>query len=211
MEQFTNCYLPDMPSSRRETGEGDAFDVVFVCTGNRVRSPLAEALLARMKIDRVRVSSFGTQNVGSQPALPDAIAVGAALGVDLTAHRTRVLDPTAMARADLVIGFEAFHVSSAVVDGRAARERTFMIRELDALLDPAPRVEVNDGVARARSIVELAQSRRIDRPRGSTVLPVADPLGQSREVYQQIAGEIDTLVRRLAATLFAVPAVRHVV
>ena len=67
------------------------FHVVFVCTGNRARSPLAEVFL-RAKVDSgaVRVESYGTLELGPAPATPEAIAAAS--------HSASTFVPTALAR-----------------------------------------------------------------------------------------------------------------
>ena len=55
-------------------GSSDEFDVVVICSGNRFRSPIAEAILRR-EIEGlpVRVRSFGTMDLPSGHALSEAI------------------------------------------------------------------------------------------------------------------------------------------
>jgi protein-tyrosine phosphatase len=178
--------------------DADRFEIVFVCTGNRARSALAEALLRRrLPADGFSVRSVGTLDLGDDvPALAEAIEAAALLGEDLGRHRARTLRHADLQDADLVIGFEPAHVSAAVVDGGAARERTFSIIELADLLDetsssagsPSP----GDAVARAAA-----------RRRGTflTAPALADPLGSSQEVFNRTATEIDGLVARIARSL----------
>ena len=80
--------------------------LLFVCTGNTCRSPLAEALTrleAENRNVNVAVSSAGTFAADRAPASPRAVAAAALLGADLAAHRSRPLDPDILAGADLVI------------------------------------------------------------------------------------------------------------
>ena len=176
------------------------FSVVFVCTGNRARSALAEALLrAKVDADTVRVESYGTLDLGPEPATLEAIAVASKLGIDIRGHRARSLPGHRLDAADLVVGFELFHVATAVVEAGASWERAFLIRELAGLLAEAVPAT---GLAEPdpRATVAAAHARRSARPRSSLSIP--DPFGKSRKVYAEIAGTIDSLTTTLATTLF---------
>lgn len=179
----------------------DAFEVVFVCTGNRARSVLAEALFRRHSVGvRAVVSSVGTLDVGPLPALPHAVEAGRRLGVDLTRHRARALRHTDLSSADLVLGFEPSHVLTAVVDGDAGPARAFLLGELVMLLDDG--APGNDPIARARRVVGDADSRRV-RYRPDRAAPIVrDPLGKPAKTMLRTATEIDLLVRRLVLGLF---------
>jgi len=76
--------------------------VLFVCTGNSVRSPIAEALLRHRTAGRVRVASAGTR---PRSALhPDAVRVlQDEYDIDVGDRRPRHLDTVARHRFDHVI------------------------------------------------------------------------------------------------------------
>ena len=175
------------------------FDIVFVCTGNRARSPLAEALCLRYTagVD-LRVRSAGTLGVRGLPPLADAIRAGRALGVDIASHRTRSLDDVELRSVDLVLGFEPFHVQAAVAAGVSA-DRAFLLGELVALLGRCE--QGGDVVARARESVARAHARRA-RALAAATATIADPLGRSAGVMKATAREIDDLVHSLAVALF---------
>src|SRR5439155_11029532 len=109
--------------------------VAFVCTGNRFRSPLAAALLAQ-KADGLplRIVSLGTLDLGSEPALPEAVAIAEELGLDLSGHASRNLASVDLEPFDLVLGFERKHVVASVVEAGANIERTFTLPVLVATL-----------------------------------------------------------------------------
>lgn len=184
----------------------DAFHVVFVCTGNRARSPLAEALFRERTIGlHADVASFGTLELGPAPALVTAIEAARSLGVDISRHRARSLSETDLSAADLVLGFEPAHVSAAVIEGRAPAERTFLLGEFVLLLDGERREE--DPYLRARATVVTADSRRV-RPRASRdAVVIEDPMGRSQKAMRRTAEDIEDLVNRVASGLFGIEVV----
>jgi protein-tyrosine-phosphatase len=178
--------------------------VAFVCTGNRFRSPLAAALLAR-EADGLplRIVSLGTLDIGSRPALPEAVAIADELGLDLSGHASRNLTRAELEPFDLVLGFEREHVMASVVDAGARRERTFTLPELVRLLRrlPDPPLET-DPIERA--LVRIGEAHAA-RPQGFRHIPeLGDPLGKALRVQRQTAAELSDLVSELAVGLFAV-------
>jgi low molecular weight protein-tyrosine phosphatase len=179
---------------------GRGVEIVFVCTGNRARSPLAEALLrGRVSDQPVRVGSRGTGDVGTVPVLREMASAAARLGVDLTAHRATPLAPMELRDTDLVVGFEPFHVAAAVVDGGAPRKRVFTLPELVELLSPLdnPPADLRERLALH---VADADSRRASTHWSAASVP--DPLGAPQRVFDETATSIAGLVTRLADVLF---------
>ena len=78
--------------------------VLFVCTRNAVRSPMAEALLSRRRGHSARVGSAGIVGDAIDPM---AAAVMQELGVDLSAHRSRSLSELSLGDYDLVISLSS--------------------------------------------------------------------------------------------------------
>jgi protein-tyrosine phosphatase len=175
----------------------DAFEVVFLCTGNRARSPLAAALLRQHVTNpNVHIRSAGTIPTSGVPALEPAIRLGRKYGVDLSAHRSHALERNELASADLVIGFEPAHVAAAIVDGGSAVERTFTLIELtDLLATPAKEV------AKARAMVREVHTRR--SPNLLTTPAIPDPFGKSDDKVQAIFDVVDARTAALAARLFS--------
>lgn len=76
--------------------------VLFVCTGNSARSPMAEALLRHHSSGRLNVTSAGTRP--KSHLHPDAVRVlGEQFGLDVAGQRPRHLDTLAGRRFDHVI------------------------------------------------------------------------------------------------------------
>jgi len=182
----------------------DVFRVVFVCTGNRFRSPLAAAVLSQaadgVPID---VSSAGTLDLSRAKALPEAQGAAERFGVDLTEHRSRSVAEAPLHDADLVIGFERMHVATAVVDGGAPRDRTFTLPELADLLAGIESSPSSTPVARARDTVRRAAAARPrDDPKLLSIAELADPLRRSADEQREIAERVRELTLQVHRSLF---------
>ena len=176
------------------------FSAVFVCTGNRFRSPLAAALLGRIAQGLpVVTASYGTLDVEGLPALPEVVALAAEADIDLSSHRARPLASATLSDVDLLIGFEEAHVRAAVVDARAPRERSFTLRHLLRLVHEFPQPEHPDAHAVLTSANELRTSVR-----SNLSDDIRDPLGAPEKVQRQIATEIRAATLELGAVLFGV-------
>ena len=96
-----------------ERGPGP-FNILFVCTGNTCRSPMAMAL-ARAELERrgwrqVAVRSAGVAAAAGQPAADFALEVLAEKGLDLGSHRTTPLTPELVEWADLIAVMGPGHI-----------------------------------------------------------------------------------------------------
>ncbi len=80
--------------------------VLFVCTANICRSPMAEGLL-RARLPQVEARSAGVAAAAGQPATPEAITAAAELGADVSAHRSRPADRDLVQAASLVLTMTA--------------------------------------------------------------------------------------------------------
>lgn len=178
-----------------------SFDVVFVCTGNRARSPTAEAVLSyalRDVVAEVNVRSVGILDLGRVSALPAAVRAAAQAGIDLTRHRAQSLRFGELASADLVVGFEPGHISVAVVDGGAALAKTFSLVELGLLLEAEPRGQAH--LMSPDSIVQRAHERR-----GTSFLnapQIEDPEGATDAVFVRTLASIRRHVSTVADVIF---------
>ncbi|HKY97391.1 MAG TPA: low molecular weight protein arginine phosphatase [Gemmatimonadaceae bacterium] len=89
--------------------------ILFVCSGNTCRSPLAEAiarkLIAAAGRTDLEVSSAGTSAWDGSPASDGALLVGMERGLDLSEHRSRLLTPEIIQGADLVLAMSPSHLS----------------------------------------------------------------------------------------------------
>jgi protein-tyrosine-phosphatase len=95
--------------------------LLFVCTGNICRSPMAEAI-ARRLLDAagredVVASSAGTAAWDGAPASEGAYLIALEHGLDLSAHRARQITTDLVESADLILGMSPHHVERAIALG----------------------------------------------------------------------------------------------
>ena len=151
------------------------FNLLFVCSGNTCRSPLARVIAERMLQVRgwshVRVESAGTSAIPGAPASAQALAVAEEHGMDLSPHRSRPLSRELLAWADLVLAMSPAHVARV------------------ASLDGGDRV--------------LLVTAFLEGPEAG--LPVQDPFGgdldEYRLTYAQLATALDAVMERLERIL----------
>ncbi|MER6737842.1 low molecular weight phosphatase family protein [Streptomyces puniciscabiei] len=172
-----------------------AFEVLFICTGNRHRSPVAERLLAAaLPEHRFRVGSAGTD---ARPARLDAVTRGiiAELGGSTADFTSRRLESAHVERADLVLGLERCHREAAVRLFPVALRRCFTLREFVRLTDGTragtPHEVVRTAASRRGEVVPAPEERD----------GIADPVGAPPDVHRARALEVREAVLALAGVL----------
>lgn len=99
--------------------------VLFVCTGNTCRSPMAEGIASRMADERalrdLTFASAGTSAWEGAPASDGALLVAMERGIDLNLHRAQVLTRELVEGADLILVMSPHHRERAVVLGGEGR------------------------------------------------------------------------------------------
>jgi protein-tyrosine-phosphatase len=169
--------LPHPPRATDDEG-GESFHLLFVCTGNTCRSPLAE-VLARRALDlrgwsHVEVRSAGVAAFPDVPASEGSLQVAHEEGLDLTGHQATPLTPSLIEWADLILTMSPGHL---------------------------PPIQAAGAGDRATVITDFARREgegEADVPWGSGV---ADPVGGSLSRYRSTYRELEELVDRVMARL----------
>ncbi len=94
---------PSLPGEGRLPGA-----VLFSCTNNSIRSPMAEGLLKYLLGHRVFVDSVG---IRAEPVDPFAVQVMDEIGIDISRHRAKTFDDLEDSSYDLIVSLspEAQH------------------------------------------------------------------------------------------------------
>ncbi len=151
------------------------FTVLFVCTGNSCRSPMAEGIFRkelpeayRKKID---VFSAGTGAFDGSPPARFAIEVCAENNIDISAHRSQALREHHLRRADIVFVMEKEHLKFIHEIFPRFQENVFLLKHFDR--DKKKRVHSD----------------------------IADPIGRSKDFYRKIFAELQGEIRRIMPRL----------
>lgn len=135
--------------------------LLFVCTGNTCRSPLAEGIAKRLIADRrltdLEASSAGTSAWPDAPASDGSLLVALEHGIDLGEHRARQLSPEIVFNSDLIFAMGPHHLD---------------------------RVEALGGTDRSWLLTAYANN-------SPTGMPVSDPFGGDLDIYRATYDELE--------------------
>ena len=136
--------------------------ILFICTGNVCRSPMAEGIFRHAIQGRgsYRVVSAGLGAMEGQPPSAHAVDAVKELGIDIAGQRSRMLTPELVSQADYIFGMTHSHVDTVMLLYPQAAEKTFLLREFDDTLDPFEK-------------------------------DISDPIGGSYEVYMNCRDQIE--------------------
>src|SRR2546430_9702892 len=111
--------------------------ILFVCTGNICRSPMAEGLFRHAVKGRneFRVVSAGVGAVDGLPPSEHAVRALKELGIDISKQRSHMLTADLIQQADYIFGMTHSHVDAITMLYPHAAEKTFLLREFDETLD----------------------------------------------------------------------------
>ncbi len=111
--------------------------VLFICTGNICRSPMAEGLFRHVNKGRrdIQVFSAGIGATPGQPPSAHAVQALKELGIDISRQRSRQLSADLVEQADYIFGMTHSHVDTVMLLYPKAAEKTFLLREFDDTLD----------------------------------------------------------------------------
>jgi protein-tyrosine phosphatase len=139
-------------------------EILFVCTANQIRSPLAEEIFKHLLKEHGheagwRVKSAGTWATADAPPIGNAVTVGRELGIDISKHRSQSVDAEMINSSNLILVMEQGHKEALQFEFPEMRQKIFLITEV-----------AGDGV------------------------DIADPVGKSLENYRLIGRQLQNIL-----------------
>ncbi|MGE5396003.1 MAG: low molecular weight protein arginine phosphatase [Chitinophagales bacterium] len=148
--------------------------LVFVCSGNTCRSPMAKGILLKLFTERfphllndLDVFTAGLYAYNGEPASENAQTVMQEIGIDITSHKSMQVNAEMLQNADWIV---------TMTDGHR-RNLCSMFPELDSKIT---------------TMYELA---------GLGSQDVTDPFGGDLNIYRECRKEITSLLNRIVQAL----------
>ncbi|MBX9742291.1 MAG: low molecular weight protein arginine phosphatase [Chthoniobacterales bacterium] len=112
--------------------------ILFVCTGNTCRSPMAEALFHKMTQERsdLRASSAGLQATRGAAATSFALKALAKEGIDFSSFKSKPVTAELIQEATIVFAMTEDHLFALLQRYPEHQQKFFLLNENQEIMDP---------------------------------------------------------------------------
>ena len=109
--------------------------ILFVCTANICRSPMAEGMFKKFLQDRNEagewiVDSAGTWGFDGEPAALGSQTVMSEMGIDISNHSARRVNFEILRSFDLILTMESGHKEALQIEFPEISDRVYMLSEM---------------------------------------------------------------------------------
>ena len=115
--------------------------ILFVCTANVCRSPMAMAIFRKLVQDdreEWEVASAGTWAIEGLPVTSKALLVLQSKGLDISDHRSQPVTGELIDRFDLILTMEKNHKEALAIEFPQKAKRIFLLSEMIGLVYDVP-------------------------------------------------------------------------
>ncbi|MGV3488732.1 MAG: low molecular weight protein arginine phosphatase [Tuberibacillus sp.] len=190
--------------------------MLFVCTGNTCRSPMAEALLKDMASEYFEVKSAGLVASDGQDAYPHVKTVLQKRGIDIN-HRSQRITPELVAWADMILTMTQGHKAALVQQYPERLESIMTLKEAvqdeklreawqeavadyemkRVLYDKAVKDQEPEAAIRQKEYdVQVALDHLQKLEENAMDLDIMDPYGAPEETYEKVCREIEEYIHQ---------------